>query len=133
MREVAHPGCQFPVSKVIHEQFHPIAVRILVIHRSNCASLANKGHRLDGRYSRISLGQLKIGLIAQNRKAHLTNNVQKDTRISDKDWAKAEKITSFAGYPRVGLDATNEYGEAPRLERMRNVFTKSRCADGHQR
>jgi PAS domain S-box-containing protein len=62
--------------------------------------------RLDGRYSRIPLGEIKIGLIAQNRKAHLTNDVQNDPRISDKDWARAEKITSFAGYPLVVEDRT---------------------------
>ncbi len=60
--------------------------------------------RLDGRYSRIRLGELKIGLIAQNRKAHLTNDVQNDSRISDRDWARAEKMTSFAGYPLVVED-----------------------------
>jgi len=60
--------------------------------------------RLDGRYSRIRLGELKIGLIAQNGKAHLTNDVQNDSRISDRDWAGAEKMTSFAGYPLVVED-----------------------------
>ena len=62
--------------------------------------------RLDGRYSRIRLGELKIGLIAQNRKAHLTNDVQNDSRISGRDWARAEKMTSFAGYPLVVEDRT---------------------------
>src|SRR5712664_850230 len=60
--------------------------------------------RLDGRYSRIPLGQLKIGLIAQERRAHLTNDVQNDPRIDNKDWAKDEKMTSFAGYPLVVED-----------------------------
>jgi len=57
--------------------------------------------RLDGRYKRIPVGQLKIGLIAQERKAHLTNDVEKDPRVSDKDWARAEGMISFAGYPLV--------------------------------
>jgi PAS domain S-box-containing protein len=60
--------------------------------------------RVDGRYSRVPVGEIKIGLIAQERKAHLTNDVQNDPRIDDKDWAKAEKITSFAGYPLVVED-----------------------------
>jgi formate hydrogenlyase transcriptional activator len=60
--------------------------------------------RLDGRYSRIPIGEIKIGLIAQERKAHLTNDVQNDPRISDSDWAKTEKMTSFAGYPLVVQD-----------------------------
>ncbi|MGO8786714.1 MAG: PAS domain S-box protein [Terriglobia bacterium] len=62
--------------------------------------------RLDGRYSRIPLGEIKIGHIAQETKAHLTNDVQDDPQISDKDWARAEKITSFAGYPLVVEDRT---------------------------
>ena len=62
--------------------------------------------RLNGRYSRISLGEIKIGHIAQERRAHLTNDVQNDPRIKDKDWARAENITSFAGYPLVVEDRT---------------------------
>jgi len=60
--------------------------------------------RLDGRFSRIPVGQLKIGLIARERKAHLTNDVQNDPRISDHTWARAEKMQSFAGYPLVVED-----------------------------
>src|SRR5215470_17182506 len=60
--------------------------------------------RLDGRFSRIPVGQLKIGLIARERKALLTNDVQDDPRVSDHNWAKAEKMRSFAGYPLVVED-----------------------------
>jgi PAS domain S-box-containing protein len=62
--------------------------------------------RLDGCYSRIPLGDLKIGLIAQERKPHLTNDVQNDPRTTDKDWARNENMTSFAGYPLVVEDRT---------------------------
>ena len=54
---------------------------------------------LDGRHSRIPVGALKIGLIARERKALVTNDVQNDSRISDLDWARNERITSFGGYP----------------------------------
>lgn len=60
--------------------------------------------RLDGCFSRIAVGQLKIGLIAQERRAHLTNDVQNDPRINDRNWAKAEKMQSFAGYPLLVED-----------------------------
>src|SRR5262249_50707402 len=60
--------------------------------------------RLDGRFSRIAVGELKIGLIARERKAHLTNDVENDPRISDHNWARAEKMQSFAGYPLVVED-----------------------------
>lgn len=54
---------------------------------------------LDGRHARIPLGSFKIGLIAAEQKPHLTNRVQKDERVSDKDWARREGMISFAGYP----------------------------------
>lgn len=59
---------------------------------------------LDGAHSRIALGQHKIGLIAQERKAYLSNDVQNDSRIEDKDWARREGMVSFAGYPLVVED-----------------------------
>lgn len=54
---------------------------------------------LDGPHSRIPVGQHKIGLIAQERKPHLTNEAQTDARVSDKEWARREGMISFAGYP----------------------------------
>ncbi|MGB3535386.1 MAG: response regulator [Microcoleaceae cyanobacterium] len=54
---------------------------------------------LDGPHSRIPVGKFKIGLIAQERKSHITNNVFEDERVGDKEWAKREGIISFAGYP----------------------------------
>jgi len=59
--------------------------------------------RLDGGYSRIAFGKLKIGFIAQERRPHLTNDVQSDPWV-DHDWARAENITSFAGYPLIVED-----------------------------
>jgi PAS domain S-box-containing protein len=54
---------------------------------------------LDGPHSHIPMGQFKIGMIAQGRKPHLTNDVLNDPRISDRAWAEKEGMTSFAGYP----------------------------------
>ena len=62
---------------------------------------AGKYTRLDGSHSRIQVGQLKIGLIAQERKPHFTNDVQNDPRVTDKDWARRENMMSFAGYPLI--------------------------------
>jgi PAS domain S-box-containing protein len=56
---------------------------------------------LYGPHSRILVGQHKIGLIAQERKPHLTNDAQNDPRVNDKDWARRENIIAFAGYPLV--------------------------------
>jgi two-component system, NtrC family, sensor kinase len=59
---------------------------------------------LDGAHSRVPVGELKIGLIAQERRPHLTNIVTSDPRVSDKEWARREGMVAFAGYPLVVED-----------------------------
>jgi PAS domain S-box-containing protein len=56
---------------------------------------------LDGPHSRIPVGQLKIGLIAAERKASLTNDVMNDPRATDQVWARHEGMVAFAGYPLI--------------------------------
>jgi len=60
--------------------------------------------RLDGSYSRIPVGDLKVGLIAREKKAHFTNDVMNDPRVNDKDWARNNGMVAFAGYPLVVED-----------------------------
>ena len=60
--------------------------------------------RLDGSYSRIPVGDLKVGWIAREKKAHLTNDVMTDPRVNDKDWAQYNGMVAFAGYPLVVED-----------------------------
>ena len=54
---------------------------------------------LNGKHSRIRMGELKMGWIAQTRTPHLTNQVIGDPKIPDQDWAKRQGIVAFAGYP----------------------------------
>jgi signal transduction histidine kinase/CheY-like chemotaxis protein len=54
---------------------------------------------LNGPHGRVPLGKFKIGLIAAERKPHLTNQVVGDPRVGDQDWARRERMTAFAGYP----------------------------------
>ena len=61
---------------------------------------------LDGPHSRIPMGQFKIGMIAQERKPHLTNDVLNDPRIRNRAWAEKEGMSSFAGYPLSVGDRT---------------------------
>lgn len=56
---------------------------------------------LHGAYSRIPVGHLKIGLIAETRIPYLTNSVAGDPRVPDQEWVKREGIVAFAGYPLV--------------------------------
>jgi CheY-like chemotaxis protein len=54
---------------------------------------------IDGPHSRIPIGRYKIGLIAAERKPHLTNEVVGDARVHDQQWAKDIGLVAFAGYP----------------------------------
>jgi diguanylate cyclase (GGDEF)-like protein len=56
---------------------------------------------LNGPHSRIPFGKYKIGIIAKERRPHLTNSVIGDPNISDQEWAKREKVVAFAGHPLV--------------------------------
>ena len=54
---------------------------------------------LNGGHQYIPVGKFKIGLIAQEKAPHLTNNVLNDSRISDSEWAREQGMVAFAGYP----------------------------------
>ena len=72
------------------------AENLLVLRAS-----AGQYTHLDGSHGRIPVGQFKIGLIAQERKPHLTNSVVGDPRVSDQDWARREGMVAFAGHPLI--------------------------------
>jgi PAS domain S-box-containing protein len=75
---------------------------------------------LDGPHGRVPIGALKIGLIAQERKPHLTNDVQRDPKVSDRAWAVREKLVAFAGYPLLVQD---------RLVGVVAMFSRSAVSD----
>lgn len=54
---------------------------------------------INGIHGRVPVGKYKIGLIAEEKKPHLTNAVIGDSRVSDQVWAKREGMVAFAGYP----------------------------------
>jgi PAS domain S-box-containing protein len=56
---------------------------------------------LDGPHARVPVGKYKIGLIAEERKPHLTNDALDDPRVGDKEWARREGMVAFAGYPLI--------------------------------
>lgn len=56
---------------------------------------------IDGDHRCVPVGMFKIGWIAETRQPHITNSVQTDPRVGDKDWAKREGMKAFAGYPLV--------------------------------
>ncbi len=62
---------------------------------------------IDGPHSRVTVGKLKIGLIAQECKPYMTNSVVGDHRVGNQEWAKREGMVSFAGYPLMLGGALN--------------------------
>ncbi len=56
---------------------------------------------INGPHGLVPVGKFKIGLIAQERQAHLTNDVMHDARVGDREWARREGMISFAGYPLI--------------------------------
>jgi hypothetical protein len=54
---------------------------------------------INGDHARVPVGKFKIGLIAEEKKPHLTNSVLNDPSVGDQGWAKREGMVAFAGYP----------------------------------
>lgn len=54
---------------------------------------------IDGSFSRVNIGEYKVGKIAADRLPELTNDVQRDPNIMDVNWAIREGLVSFAGHP----------------------------------
>jgi signal transduction histidine kinase/DNA-binding response OmpR family regulator len=51
--------------------------------------------------ARVPLGQLQIGLIAEERKAHFTTFIPVSSGVPEEAWARKNGLLSFAGYPLV--------------------------------
>ena len=60
---------------------------------------AGKYKNLKGEFSKVPIKSLKIGAIVSTKKPIVSNDVIYDPRIKHHDWAKKEKLKSFAGYP----------------------------------
>ena len=69
--------------------------------------------RTDGSFSRVPMGAFKVGKIAKNRIAFLSNNLSEETWVKDREWAIANRIRGFAGYP-LGISSTSS-SEHPAL------------------
>jgi GAF domain-containing protein len=64
---------------------------------------AEVGHQtpINSGQTRVPIGQSSIGLIAQERRPHLSNDIFNDPRLGDPDWARREGMVAFAGYPLI--------------------------------
>ncbi len=73
-------------------------------HQENVLELKASGGmytRLDGEYSRIPAGSLKLGWIIREKKPLMTNSVLSDPHIHNKQWALDCGLVSYAGYPLI--------------------------------
>lgn len=62
---------------------------------------SGKYKNINGEFSKISIDSLKIGPMIKTKKAVVSNDVVNDPRIKYHDWAKKEKLKSFAAYPLI--------------------------------
>ena len=60
---------------------------------------AGKYKNVKGEFSKVPIKSLKIGAIVTTKKPIVSNDVIHDPRVKHHDWAKKEKLKSFAGYP----------------------------------
>ena len=60
---------------------------------------AGRHEQLCADYSRVPIGQFKVGRIAASGQPFATNSIESDSHIGSQEWAKREKLTAFAGYP----------------------------------
>lgn len=90
------------------EQFNCTFARIWLIEPDGkmlqLAASSGLYTHTDGSFSRIPLGAYKIGRIAQNRVSLLSNNLANESWIRYPEWAIANNLKSFAGYPLVSSD-----------------------------
>jgi DNA-binding CsgD family transcriptional regulator len=54
---------------------------------------------INGSFARVPMGAYKVGKIAQNRVSFLSNNLAEESWVKDREWAIANNIRGFAGYP----------------------------------
>ncbi|MDZ7966131.1 MAG: AAA family ATPase [Nostoc sp. DedSLP03] len=89
-------------AQAVVEHFNAAFARIWTLNKDNnvleLQASAGMYTRLDGTYSRITVGSFKVGRIGQDRCPLLTNNVFDEPAI-DREWAKREGMVAFAGYP----------------------------------
>jgi len=98
IRDMLHP-CAISIVKNLGAAFARIWTLNEAENMLELQASAGMYTHLDGPHSRVPVGQFKIGLIAQEKKPHLTNDVTHDPRVSDHEWARREGMVAFAGHP----------------------------------
>jgi PAS domain S-box-containing protein len=103
LAEMLH-GCAEALVTHLHAAFARIWTLNVAEDVLELQASAGQYTHLDGPHGRVPVGKFKIGLIAQERRPHLTNDVLGDPRVSDQEWAQREGMVAFAGYPLILQD-----------------------------
>lgn len=90
------------------EKFHCAFARIWLLEpdQTTLKLVASSGMytNTDGFFGRVPLGAYKVGKIAQNRISFLSNNLAAEPWVGNREWAIANSIHGFAGYPLMIQD-----------------------------
>ncbi len=90
------------------ESFDSAFARIWLTHpdQRSLSLVASSGlyTHLNGSFAQVPMGAYKVGKIAQNRVPFLSNCLPDETWVKDRDWAIANRLQGFAGYPLVAND-----------------------------
>lgn len=93
---------QFIVDSLV-KHFHAKFARIWLLDKERKYLIlrftAGKYRNLDGEFSRVPADSNKIGNIVITGRPTITNDVGNDKRIRYPEWARRERLQSFAGYP----------------------------------
>lgn len=96
------------VTDALVEQFDCAFARIWLIEpdQTMLRLVASSGMytHIDGSFARVPVGAYKVGKIAQNRVPFLSNHLADEPWVKDRDWAIANHIRGFAGYPLAAGD-----------------------------
>jgi DNA-binding CsgD family transcriptional regulator len=92
------------------ERFNAAFARIWLVEPDGASLrlVASSGlyTRIDGSFSRVPMGAYKVGKIALNRVSFLSNNLSEEAWVKDRNWAIANQIRGFAGFPLIAGDRT---------------------------
>lgn len=90
------------------DQFGCAFARIWVVEpeKTTLRLVASSGlyTHTNGSFARVPMGAYKVGKIAQNRVPFLSNRLAEEAWVKDRDWAIANNIQGFAGYPLMTGD-----------------------------
>ncbi len=90
------------------ERFNGAFARIWLLEpdKTSLRLVASSGlyTRLDGSFARVPMGAYKVGKIAQNRVSFLSNNLAEESWVKNREWAIANRIRGFAGFPLIAAD-----------------------------